>query len=160
MKIIFLDIDGVLNCTDAPMNNDCFVDDDKIMLLKRIVDETGANIVLTSSWRDGWYDQDLGEHTVIRELYETLVRKLAEYDLELMDKTSRLGTYRRDEIESWMTECGEKIEAYVILDDLEAWHFEGMTDRFVKADRRVGLTEQLATMAINVLNGGRMDEDE
>ena len=59
MKIIFLDIDGVLNSDEYfdkiknlninGIEND--IDISKIILLKKSLDETGAKIVLTSSWR-------------------------------------------------------------------------------------------------------------
>lgn len=47
MKVIFLDIDGVMKEEDynAEFKDECFA------RLKRIVDETGAEIILSSSWR-------------------------------------------------------------------------------------------------------------
>ena len=60
MKVIFLDVDGVLNsqqlfekCEDDQLIS---VDEDNIKNLKTIVDATGAKIVLSSSWRYGWAD--------------------------------------------------------------------------------------------------------
>ena len=57
MKVIFLDVDGVLNsqqlfekCEDDQLIS---VDEDNIKNLKTIVDATGAMIVLSSSWRYG-----------------------------------------------------------------------------------------------------------
>ena len=54
MKVIFLDVDGVLNsqqlfekCEDDQLIS---VDEDNIKNLKTIVDATGAKIVLSSSW--------------------------------------------------------------------------------------------------------------
>ncbi|MFR1854625.1 MAG: HAD domain-containing protein, partial [Beduini sp.] len=56
MKIIILDIDGVLNCEYCKIKIDGvhFVMDEKIILLKQLVDRTGAKIVLSSTWRYGW----------------------------------------------------------------------------------------------------------
>jgi len=73
-KFIFLDIDGVLNSTN--FNEYCtnngfkewwtygLLDQDCIMRLKRLVKQTGARIVLCSSWRTGcsniaWLEQQL-----------------------------------------------------------------------------------------------------
>ena len=57
MKIIFLDVDGVLNSQDLleRCGEDKLVpiDEENIRCLKEIVDETGAEIVLSSSWRFG-----------------------------------------------------------------------------------------------------------
>lgn len=47
MKIIFLDIDGVLNYENSKSK----VEEEKVKLLKEIVDKTGAEIVLSSDWR-------------------------------------------------------------------------------------------------------------
>lgn len=59
MKVIFLDVDGVLNSDEyihkvikKKINGiESEIDVEKIKLLKKAVDETGANVVLSSSWR-------------------------------------------------------------------------------------------------------------
>lgn len=62
-KILFLDVDGVLNCTQTFLKtnfeNDgvtrvfSLLDDDIMPLLKRVVDTCGCDIVLSSTWRLG-----------------------------------------------------------------------------------------------------------
>ena len=49
MRIIFLDIDGVLNT-----NSDREISSDKLKLLSELVFKTGAEVVLSSSWRNWW----------------------------------------------------------------------------------------------------------
>ena len=49
MKVIFLDIDGVLNT-----NSDREISNDKLKLLSELVSKTGAEVVLSSSWRNWW----------------------------------------------------------------------------------------------------------
>lgn len=49
-KIIFLDIDGVLN-SDRTLYEHVSLEDDLILNLKELVDKTGAKIILSSSWR-------------------------------------------------------------------------------------------------------------
>jgi hypothetical protein len=65
MKIIFLDIDGVLNCEDAYHNGECY-DHDKygssfysksVILLNKLIIDTGANIVISSTWRHNGLDE-------------------------------------------------------------------------------------------------------
>ena len=67
MKIIFLDIDGVLNCESAYRNGECQYQEwtwedgrkDHYQrfcvrskeLLNKLIDETGAKIVISSTWR-------------------------------------------------------------------------------------------------------------
>lgn len=53
MKVIFLDIDGVLNCdaTPNPRNFPYIVDEKLLALFRVLVTKTGSKVVLTSSWR-------------------------------------------------------------------------------------------------------------
>ena len=72
MKIIFLDIDGVLNCENAYRNGECqyqeWIWEDgrkdhyqrfcvrSKELLNKLIDETGAKIVISSTWRHSGID--------------------------------------------------------------------------------------------------------
>ena len=49
MHVFFLDIDGVLNT-----NSDKEISTDKLKLLSELVSKTGADVVLSSSWRNWW----------------------------------------------------------------------------------------------------------
>ena len=55
MKIIFLDIDGVLNSkaydSKRDWNKQTNIDETRLPLIKQIVEATDAKIVLTSTWR-------------------------------------------------------------------------------------------------------------
>ena len=53
MKIIFLDIDGVLNCDDTPNPRKFpYVVDSRLLeLFRDLVTATGAIVVLSSTWR-------------------------------------------------------------------------------------------------------------
>jgi histidinol phosphatase-like enzyme len=53
MKVIFLDIDGVLNCdkTPNPRNLPYIVDKKLLARLCELLQRTKAKVVLTSSWR-------------------------------------------------------------------------------------------------------------
>lgn len=53
MRVIFLDIDGVLNCADQEDTARGLVRprDDLIALLDDLIDRTAAQIVLASTWR-------------------------------------------------------------------------------------------------------------
>jgi len=159
MKVIFLDIDGVLNYQGCPerFNGMYFVNEEAVQRLQTIVIHTGAKIVLSSSWREGWYDQEAGIESEARDLFEALVDKLAEYNLELYDKTDRLGTFRGDEILKWIDDNfsskGDFLDQYVILDDLPPKHFGApLADHFIRTDfYNGGLTIRLAGKAIHML---------
>lgn len=53
MKVLFLDVDGVMNCdaTTERFHGFLGIDPTKAELVKRILSETGATIVLSSTWR-------------------------------------------------------------------------------------------------------------
>jgi len=52
-KVIFLDIDGVLNCkrTPNPRKLPYVVDPVLLARFKRLVERSGADVVLSSTWR-------------------------------------------------------------------------------------------------------------
>jgi len=84
LKIIFLDIDGVLNSLKYDRNRTVKqgnIDETRLPLLKKLVDETGALIVLSSSWRKHWeMDRDKCDD-IGREIISTF----AKYDLFIYD---------------------------------------------------------------------------
>lgn len=153
MKIIFLDVDNVLNCdTTTTVTSDgwCFVDDYLVERLKHLVDATGAKIVLSSTWRDGWFRHD---ETLNEPCFNELRAKLRDFGIEIWDALDLpLRSRRAFVIRKWF-ECykGEPIESYVILDDLpEMGEF---SDHLICTDPRIGLTDDNVRAAIKILNG-------
>jgi hypothetical protein len=53
MRVIFLDIDGVLNCksTQYPRKLLYIIDPSLLVRLKQLLTLTDANVVLSSTWR-------------------------------------------------------------------------------------------------------------
>jgi hypothetical protein len=53
MKVIFLDVDGVLNCkkTPNPRKLPYVVDKRLLARFRRLLEQTGAKVVLSSTWR-------------------------------------------------------------------------------------------------------------
>lgn len=108
MKVIFLDIDGVLNSDDYidiaknSQGIERHIDIDKVKLLKKAIDETGSKTVLTSSWRNS---KDIGP---LREF-------LAKYEI-YFDATPFIKWERGLEIKQWLSE-NKGVEDYIILDD-------------------------------------------
>lgn len=154
-KIIFLDIDGVLNSARYERirtENDGNIDESRLPLLQKIVDETGAEIVLSSTWRLHWSENETECDRVGKELNTLLAR----YGLHIKDKTPVLGTsyLRADEIAAWLKTHEGEYDTFVILDDT----FSGWCDLqnyLVKTDFliRRGLEEKHVQKAIEILNG-------
>lgn len=151
MRVIMTDIDGVLNEDTTPTRTKSraiFIDEEKLLRLKRIVDATGAKIVLSSTWR---YDRNDSRYNAdFLELQEAFHKVgLAFYSFTPEDA---IGIRRGMEIKAWLGMHPE-VTDYIILDD-ELWDFEerGLLPRLVKTvfwDG--GLTEELAQEAINML---------
>ena len=153
MKLIFLDIDGVLNSHKFLENlpEDSFgIDNSRLPILKRITVSTDAKIVLSSSWRKNW-DIESEKRTA---LGNSLVELFAKFGLEIFDKTPEIDYYRRnDEIKSILKKYDDIVESYVILDDMKlGW--EDLSDTVVNTNDRIGrgLEEEHADKAIEILN--------
>ena len=175
MKVLFLDIDGVLNsenwfgyrlyCIKNNMFNEVInfvntnderikyklsmIDDRAIANLNRIVEETGCKVVLSSSWRSCVE----AENTLTEYLL-----KLRGFKYELYDVTPRLwfndfSIRRGEEIKLWMDKESEKneIESFVILDDDSDMLPEQMNN-FIQIDGQVGLIDKDVFTAIEILN--------
>jgi hypothetical protein len=138
MKIIFLDIDGVLNTHKSigRFGFD-FIDHILVALVARIVRETKAKIVLSSTWRIDKKDQELA------------LRALREQGLEIHDFTPVLvGEDRHVEIQAWLDK--NQVERFAILDDDPDAKIEGS---FFRTDESLGLTVEIAERVIKHLTG-------
>lgn len=154
MKVIFLDIDGVLNTLDTTDSCGiyCGVDDDKILLLKRIVNSTNAKLVLSSSWRvnktrDGEPEIELRNH---------LDKRLAQHGLEIYSETpehpSGNSLHRGWEIKQWRDQH-KNLDYWIVLDDMifNDFHKFGVMEHLVLTDEWDGLTERDTEKAIWML---------
>lgn len=153
MKVIFLDVDGVLNCrsTEARCGHYIGIDDDKVQRLRQIVDATGAVIMLVSSWKDGW-DREYKEDQDALANY--LDRKLNAAGMRILDKTEDNHHDRGAGILRW-TE-GRPVESFVILDDcLFDYREMGLLSRLVETTEGAddgGLQDVHVQRAIEILN--------
>ena len=147
MRVIFLDVDGVLNNDESSeLTKDYWTkpEDCLIKKLKKIVDETDAQIVLSSDWR---LDRDEEEEDFH---YLALVKMLYKYNLGILDFTPYLGNVSRGtEISEYLSDHEDEIESFVILDD--RCDMEPVKDNLVKTNPRIGLTDEDVKEAIKML---------
>lgn len=167
IKLIFLDIDGVLNCDETFMKIRKGYDDDREAYLKKLKDKkfredsdidkkligelnkiiraTHAKIVVSSSWRIG---------RTVEELKILLKRNGCIG--EVIDKTARSADgVRGYEIHDWLEEHSNyEIESFVILDD-DA-DMEHLYPFLIRHNYRFGLTPTLRNIAIRRLNDTKM----
>lgn len=149
MKIIFLDIDGVLNSVEhsvaAPGTNIRLyrVDPVKVGLLRFLVEQTGANIVISSTWR---YGRNLQWFEGYFEHFGWLA--------PIIGMTPRLDKMRGDEVNAWLEDDDQKVGEeinYIIFDDDSDFH---PTQRLIKCDAVCGLTLRNVLDAIDMLGQG------
>lgn len=159
-KIIFIDIDGVLNSKASRKNSEIdyyhdFISDENMRFLEYIVRATGgAEIVLSSSWKFYW-NRGKTQHD---EAGYYMNRIFKGYGLEISDKTSDLDNDRDAEISQWIENNKNKIESYVILDDYDYNWSSCNKKHFVMTNDETGLDESSADRAIAILNGEMLEE--
>lgn len=154
MKVVFLDIDGVLNDNDyqrgKPQIMPQFVE-----AFNQIIRRTGAKIVLSSSWRMGIYE---GLYTV-----RGFAALLESHGVEgaLIGCTPKPGQFdtRGEEVMAWLKAKAEAapqmdspVTAWVAIDDWGGDEFTACGERFVHVDPGNGLTKAQAAKAIAILN--------
>ena len=125
MKVIFLDVDGVLNSMQDRFSQSLKTID-HLLLLQELVYKTGAKIVLSSSWRG------------IPSLRKVVETKLKEINAEIIGVTKSLPGSRGSEIKDWLDSSPEPIEAFVILDDDQ--DMDDLFDHLVQTSTERGLT--------------------
>ena len=127
MKVIFLDIDGVLNSFQTfreiyyeykkTGRRRVAIDENKVLLLKQIVDNTNAMLVLSSSWRNfGRMENDrlVTNNKNLRDL----VSILAKYGLFIYDITPKSREGKREvEIKKWLCNNSDNVEKFIVIDD-------------------------------------------
>ena len=139
MKVIFIDVDGVLCLIDSmPMPD--HLDKNCLANLKRAVDATGAELVLSSSWR---------AEPPYRQL---AVDELSTLGMELLGDTpvlfySRSSRNRHVEIAKFL-ETHPEITKFVVVDDSDNAELHGQPETFVKTDYDTGGLNDLAAQKI------------
>lgn len=166
MRVIFLDIDGVLNSKEffknrQPTQGLNEIDEENVKLLQQIVQATNAKIVLTSTWRI--YDK-------ADKVYQHLVDVLAKYDLSIFDCTPWINENRPHEIAVWLSmwnalrDVHKHISGFVSLDDdftAKQYARYGMQHQLIKTTFygvHGGLQPEHVQQAINILNMGCNNE--
>lgn len=127
IKVLFLDIDGVLNSNDyfnsIKNNQDEYeeIDESKVILLKKIIDKTNAKIVLSSTWRELNHRRldknnpkyDGNNHP----MFQYLIDILKKYGLEIYSEIPIIDGNRPHEICEWIKQNNFKGNFVSIEDD-------------------------------------------
>lgn len=162
MKVVFLDIDGVLNNDKTNAKTpDGFtgIGNSQIKRLAEFVKQTGANIVLSSTWKDEW-DKNPERLTTDGRYMVKKFRQVGLSILDKIDESTTGGSHRGAAINLYLEKHPE-IEDYVILDDFEFdfFQYENLAEHFVQTDGRIGLTASDVEKASAVLNNEYAKDD-
>jgi hypothetical protein len=162
MRVLFLDIDGVLNSkqwyqkrSESGLKTQpyCDIDPKAIKQLNRIEKiYKDVKIVISSTWR----------HHIIDSFGWNIIFELLGCNIEVIDVTPRLQTYRGTEIAAWILEYHSRrkknpdncydmgmIDSFVIVDDDD--DMEMLSSRLVLCENEKGLTEEAINQIIEKL---------
>lgn len=136
MKILFLDIDGVVNCSTTGLDPNGFLGIDKYMafLVGKIVMQTECKIVLSSSWKHG------------KEAKEQVKKQVYKF----IDITPDCPGDRGNEIKAWLDDHPE-VTKYAILDD-DSDMLKEQLPSFFQTTWKTGLTDEIMYKVIKHLN--------
>lgn len=133
MKVLFLDMDGVVNseaCMERGLfNTDFPVDSFMAFLVGQIHMNTGCKVVLSSAWRH----------------HDESVARITKQMVPIFDITpdNPRGVYERGhEIKAWL-DAHPEVEKYAILDD-DSDMLPEQLPNFFKTEWKIGLTEEIA----------------
>jgi len=140
MKVIFFDIDGVLNCTDTqnPRKFPYIIDARLLRRFKRLLKQCKAKGVLASSWRVDPIGLLAAKH----------------FGVPFIDVCPDMPSEPRCvEIRAWLLEHSE-VARYAVIDDED----DGLDDMpLFQPSRQTGLTPQIAKGVARYL-AGQTDE--
>lgn len=163
MKILFLDIDGVLNSNmwnekhKKEISSGILIEEEKVQFLAEIIDKTNAKIVLHSGWRF-WFSDDFQP---IRKESKYLIDIFTKYNIKIYDITpdlrteeikinNKLSLVKAKEILKWLDE-NEGVDLYLVLEDLDL-HNDIVKQHQIQTNNEIGLTKEDMENAINRLS--------
>ena len=167
MRVIFLDVDGVLNhkCFDDEyMSNYNYnnkneivgVDPEKVKILAKICEETYSKVVLSSSWKLGL------EHGYVSKSLYRLVEMLYDNGIDLIDVTSCIPNpskgggqemWKEWDIECYLHEHPE-VTKYCIFDD-ETYDLLTKKDHLIQTDWKKGILPEHVNEVRRIYRKGR-----
>ena len=136
-KILFLDIDGVLNSEEYYRNNlntekdFSRFDPSSVALIKALVEEFSLKIVISSTWRYGAID---------RLMHELKKNKLLNYLYHDWFTPVIHPAHRGTEIKLWL-DLHPEVAEYVIIDD-DSNILEEQKNNFVNTSLRLGMNNE------------------
>jgi len=137
MKVLFLDIDGVVNCATTTQRHRGYIGIDPYMafLVGKIVLDTDCKVVLSSSWRTFHDDgvKEIGKQVT----FVDDVTPSPWYEEE-----NKHHSTRGEEIQAWL-DLHPEVEVYAIVDD-DTRMLESQLPHYFQTQWNAGITEEIA----------------
>lgn len=163
-KIVFLDIDGVLNSDFWNKNHQreisvgTLIDESKIKLLCKLIKDTDAQIILHSGWKY-WFDPDLRPLRREAENLKVLLEKeglvisgvTPDHATEEIKNSKKFSLVKAGEILAWLEQHND-VDAWVVMDDLDLHNAE-VARHQVRTDQSIGLIDGDVEKAKRMLGG-------
>ena len=154
-KVLFLDVDGVLNharCKARLPHDPRFrgIMRKKVEILNRILEQTDAAIVLSSSWRKPNNEREKKFLLEKGGIHDIKRRYLGDTPILQPQHLSEVDAPREDEIAAWIKEHDFQ-GRFAIVDDLP--DMGPLTKHFFRTSDVTGLTDEVADRMIARLNG-------
>lgn len=150
-KVIFVDIDGVLNSNfwnnnhQKEISDGTLIDVEKIKLLSELIKKTGAEIILHSGWKY-WFDAELQplrrEAEILQFMLEAEGLKIAgvtpDHSTEEIRKSRKFSLVKAGEILAWLADNWD-VKKWLVIDDLDLHNAE-IEQHQIRTDANIGLT--------------------
>ena len=142
MKVVFLDVDGVLNTSKTfervyysfknTGKKELEIDSFRLEYLRQIIDETDSKLVLSSTWRR--FFEKVDNKVVPRsEKGKQFYDMLSNYNIEIYDILSFDSDINREElIIDWLSK--NEVDSFIIIDD-EPNLFDELLDRLIRTSK-------------------------
>ena len=148
MKILFLDIDGVLNNRDfihSCKNGETHLSNPLIELLNQVIDQTGCKVILSSTWRLLYKLGYLRKLLADRGFRGEILGVTPDFShIERPDDNVHEDN-RAQEIKSWLI-MHPSITRFAVIDDDPV-----QVNNFVQTSMKTGITQEHADALIKIL---------
>lgn len=158
MRIIFLDIDGVLNSMPYLLSVDAIrndannpegaIDARHVAILNEIIRLSGAEVIISSSWRSAYSPDEIQKILELRGFIGQVIGATPLLHNHYSEDGELL--YRGNEIQQWLDKTDQNIESFIIIDDDS--DMEHLTHRLINTDLDSGLTAEHIPLALSLFD--------
>lgn len=162
MNYIFLDIDGVMNnqidwlwkVNNGQRDNRMFCDD-AWSRLSQVVHETGAKVVLSSSWRLAFQNTPDGLDIIVKKdgYAMRLMHYFEKYDIPVIGRTTEYYDYRGKQITQYVKEHFSSDDKWIVLDDEDCDMYGVPKEQIIKTEFDTGLLPEHCERIVKYFKG-------